>query len=102
MANQNQKNGTTEQNVDQQVQNQAPVNAEPQNGQQQTTETTEQKGGFGAWCKRHWKGLVAGVTGALAVGGSAVVAYKKGKQAGVASVPPQMVEPEDYSLNPNE
>ena len=101
MANQNQKaNETTGEVVNQQVpQNGVPA-TEPQN--QQPAET-EEKGGFGAFCKRNWKKIVAGVTGALAIGGSAVVAYKKGKAAGIMSVPvPQQSEQEDYSLNPNE
>ena len=73
---------------------------QPQNVQQ-PAET--EKHGFGAWCKRNWKKLVAGATGVLAIGGSAVVAYKKGKAAGIMSVPvPQQNEQEDYSLNPNE
>lgn len=93
MANQNK----TEQEKQGTEQNQQ---TEQQNVEQKTEQQTEQKAGFGAWCKRHWKGLVAGVTGALAVGGSAVVAYKKGKAAGIMSVP--VPEQEDYSLNPNE
>ena len=101
MANQNQKaNGTTGDVVNQQVQNDVPAQTEPQN--QQPAETEEK--GFGAFCKRNWKKIVAGVTGALAIGGSAVVAYKKGKAAGIMSVPvpQQSGEQEDYSLNPNE
>ena len=66
---------------------------------QQPAVATEQKGGFGSWCKAHWKGITAGVLGALGIGGSAVVAYRKGKAAGIASVP--VTDGEDYSLNPN-
>ena len=98
MANGNQKaneNVNVENNQVQQTPEQ------PQNVQQPAV--TEEKGGFGAFCKRNWKKIVAGVTGALAIGGSAVVAYKKGKAAGIMSVPvPQQSEQEDYSLNPNE
>ena len=102
MANQNQKANETTGNVDnnQQVQNSVPQ-TEPNTAQPAVT--TEEKGGFGAWCKRNWKKLAAGATGLLAIGGSAVVAYKKGKAAGIMSVPvPQQTEQEDYSLNPNE
>ena len=96
MANQNQK--AENKNVEnEQVQNgteQQPV------VQPQQTETTEKKN-FGGWLKQHWKGVVAGVTGALALGGSAVMAYRKGKAAGINMTPvPQ--EQDDYSLNPNE
>lgn len=77
-----------------------PVNAEPAPQQPATTE--EQKTGFGGWLKKHWKGVVGGVTATAAAVGSAVVAYKKGKAAGVMSVPVQQTETDDYSLNPNE
>ena len=97
MANENEKNVNGEVKTEGAVQNAPaaePVNAAPQQG------TTEEKKGFKAWLKKHWKGAAAGLAGALALGGSAVVAYKKGKAAGIMSVP---VEPtEDYSLNPNE
>ena len=82
-----------------QQQNDVPA-PEPTPAPQQTAE--EQKGGFGTWVKRHWKGLVAGATATAAAVGSAVVAYKKGKAAGQCCVPVQQTEPEDYSLNPNE
>jgi hypothetical protein len=51
------------------------------------------------WFKRHWKGVTAGAVGLVTAVGSAFVAYKKGKAAGIMSVPtpPQ----EDYSLDPN-
>ena len=94
MSNQKKTTGEGEQNQGANVQ-------QPENGQQAVEQQTEKKGGIGAWFKQHWKGVVAGVTGALAVGGSAVVAYKKGKAAGIMSVPvPE--QQEDYSLNPNE
>lgn len=103
MANQNQKNnGTTEQVVNEQPVQQNVVPEQPAPVAQQVAQVEPQKEGFGAWCKRHWKGLVAGVTGTGAVVTSAIFAYKKGKAAGVASVPMPQVEPEDYSLNPNE
>ena len=88
-----------EQNVGAEQVQEAPVQAEPQ--QQTAPQTEEKKGGFGAFVKQHWKGLVATVTGALAIGGSAVVAYKKGKAAGMNYCPPP-TETEDYGLNPNE
>ena len=104
MANQNQKNGNgTEQVVaEQPVQQNVPQTAEQPAGAQQVAQVEQPKEGFGAWCKRHWKGLVAGVTGTGAVVTSAIFAYKKGKAAGAASVPMPTVEQEDYSLNPNE
>ena len=95
----NQKNQNVTEKAQEPVQNEVPVvQAEPV---AQTAEVaTEQKNGFGKWLKKHWKAVVGGVTGALAVGGSAVVAYKKGKAAGINSVP--LPDQEDYSLNPNE
>ena len=56
------------------------------------------------WFKTHWKGLTAGAAAVVTAATSAWLAYKKGKAAGIASVPQQPVqqtEPEDYSLNPN-
>lgn len=54
------------------------------------------------WFKRHWKAVAAGAGAVVTAVGSAVVAYKKGKANGIASVPmPPMAEPEDYSLDPN-
>ena len=91
---QNQNNKGTEQEAQQQAQQtqqEAPVVA-----QQQAQE--QQKSGFGNWMKRHWKGVVGTVTGALAVGGSAIVAYKKGKAAGAVM---QTQQEDDNSLNPN-
>lgn len=100
MANQNQKvveNKTEQVETTQQVE--TPVQAEPQNAPQKQTPAEEPKG-FGTWLKKHWKGVTAGITGVGAAVGSAILAYKKGKQAGVNSVP--VMEQEDYSLNPNE
>lgn len=74
------------------------VQQQQQNVQPQ--QPTEQQKGFGTWCKRHWKGLVAAVTGAGVAAGSAVMAYKKGKAAGINSVP-MPEQQDDYSLNPN-
>lgn len=105
--NNNQKvnNNTTEQVVGEQVQQTAgqPMQqAEPQVVVvPQQTVPVEQKQGFGGWLKQHWKGAVAAVTGVLAVGGSAIVAYKKGKAAGIMSVPMPPQQDDDYSLNPN-
>ena len=104
MANQNnnQNQKTTEnQAVEQQNVQNVQTQAEAPQAQGNAT-TNEQKGGFGSWCKRHWKGLVAGGTGIGAAVTSAVFAYKKGKQAGMMAVPPQTIDSEDYSLNPNE
>lgn len=98
MSNQNQKveNKATEQQVAE-----TPVQAEPQNVQQ-PVQQAQQKTGFGEWLKKHWKGVTAAVTGTGAAVASAVVAYKKGKAAGIAAAPQTVGEPEDYSLNPNE
>ena len=64
--------------------------------QQQEPKQQKAKG----WLKRHWKGVAAAGTGIGAAVVSAFVAYKRGKAAGINSVP--VPEPEDYSLNPNE
>lgn len=97
MSNQNQNQKTEGQEQVQNVQVQAaeaPV--------QQTAPVAEQpKKGFGAWLKQHWKGVVGAVAGTGAVIGSGVVAYKKGKAAGIMSVPVPQQEPDDYSLDPN-
>ena len=105
MANQNQNNQKANNGVVTEPQGQqtagVPAQAEtPQVVVQQPAET--QKQGFGGWLKQHWKGAVAVLTGAAAVGGSAVVAYKRGKAAGIMSVPVPQQEQEDYSLNPNQ
>ena len=99
MGEQNQMQQNGQQVVEQgqqQVQQQEPV--QQQAVQQQVV--TEEKKGFGGWLKKHWKGVTATIIGAGTAVGSAVVAYKKGKAAGVMSVPQQ--EADDYSLNPNE
>ncbi len=55
------------------------------------------------WFKAHWKGIVAGATATAAAVASTIVAYKKGKANGIASMPQIPTAPdEDYSLNPNE
>ncbi len=103
MANQNQK---TEQNVEQvngQTQvNETPAQAETPVQQAPQQQVVTEKKGFGTWLKAHWKGVTAAVTGAGAAVASAVVAYKKGKAAGIMSVPAPQQDAEDYSLNPNE
>ena len=68
---------------------------------QQQTEQAEKKG-FKVWLKQHWKGVTATIVGTGAAVVSAVEAYKKGKAAGVASVPVQQQDADDFSLNPNE
>ena len=91
-------------NEEQNVQNQETAqqqNAQPETPVQQQATQPEEKHGFGAWLKKHWKGVTAGATAVLAAGGSAFVAYKKGKAAGMAGIPVQQ-DAEDYSLNPNE
>ncbi len=95
MSNQNQKVEKVEQKAEQQVQQ-----AEQPVVQQQTQEEPKNKGGIVGWLKSHWKGVTAAAVGI----GTAVTtsAYKKGKAAGIMSVPVQQQEEEDYSLNPNE
>ncbi len=101
MSNQNQK--VNEQKVEQVQQVETPVQAaaEPQVVQQPVAQVQQETGGFKAWMKRHWKGAVGGALGLGTAVGSAWVAYKKGKAAGINSVP-MPTEQEDYSLNPNE
>ena len=67
--------------------------------QQQVANPPAEEGGFKNWIKKHKKGVIATVTGAVAAAGSAFVAYKKGKAAGIMSVPAP--EQDDYSLDPN-
>lgn len=97
MANQN--NQKTEQVAEQQAQ-QAETQAQQQPTEQPQIVVVQKQNGFLQWCKQHWKGLVACIAGAGAVTGSAIVAYKKGKAAGLNYAP--MPEQDDYSLNPNE
>lgn len=100
MSNPN-KQQVTEQQVEQNVQQaNAPVQPEPQQQAPQQVVVQPEKEGFGGWLKRHWKGVTATIVGAGTAVGSAVVAYKKGKAAGVMSVQP-LQETEDYSLDPN-
>jgi hypothetical protein len=58
-----------------------------------------EKKGFGSWLKAHWKGVTAAITGLGITAGTAVVAYKKGKNAQQSQ---QYTATDDYSLNPNE
>ena len=59
-------------------------NADAEEPKKEEPKKEEQKeGGFGAWLKRHWKGVTAGGAGLAAAAASTVVAYKKGKQLGV-------------------
>ena len=97
MSNQNQKVEKVEQKAEQQVQQ-----AEQPVVQQQTQEEPKKKGGIVGWLKSHWKGVTAAAVGIGTAVTTSVVAYKKGKAAGIMSVPVQQQEEEDYSLNPNE
>lgn len=101
MSNQEKKNGTEGQQVTDQQGQQAPAQNQTPEGQQQVVNQTEEKLGFGGWLKKHWKGVTATVLGVGTAVGTSIAAYKKGKAAGVASVPCQYQE-EDYSLNPNQ
>ena len=97
-------NGTVEpKNVEetkvQQVE--TPVQPEPQVVVQVQQPVEQKNGGFFAWCKRHWKALAGAGAGAGLLVTSGVVAYKKGKAAGIMSVPMPQVEQDDYSLDPN-
>lgn len=98
MANngQNQKNEQVQQ-VEAKVETPVQQAAEPV--VQQQAAPVEEKGGFKKWLKDHKKGVIATVIGAFTAGGSAFVAYKKGKAAGIMSVP--VPEQDDYSLDPN-
>lgn len=64
------------------------------NPAQQTAEPPKQN-----WFKKHWKGVAGSAAAVVTVLGTGFVAWKKGKAAGIMSVPtpPQ----EDYSLDPN-
>ena len=98
MGNQNQKQN--EQQVEQEQQVTAPVQAEPVQQQAAPQQVqAEEKKGLGGWLKKHWKGVTATIVGVGTAAGSAVVAYRKGKAAGIMSVPQQ--EADDYSLDPN-
>ena len=71
--------------------------------EQEEQQKSEEKTGLKSWLKRHWRGVTAGIIGTGIIGGSAVLAYKKGKKTGMSYVPlPTEEEQEDYSLNPNE
>lgn len=73
---------------------QQPANAQTNPPTQTVTEPPKPN-----WFKRHWKGVTAGAVGVVTAVGSAFVAYKKGKAAGIMSVPQPPAE--DYSLDPN-
>ena len=105
MANQNQKveNKTVEeQKVEQPVQ-QNEVPQQPAPVQKQAAPAEPAKEGLMDKLKKHWKGVTAVIVGAGLGVGSAFVAYKKGKAAGIMSCPtpePQQ-DPDEYSLDPN-
>lgn len=94
------QNGTEQVNGQVQGTQQAEVPQQQTQQVQQIVQQTE-KQGFGGWLKKHWKGVTAGAAAILAGGGSAFVAYRKGKAAGIMSVPTPPTENEDYSLDPN-
>lgn len=58
-------------------------NADAEEPKKEEPKKEEQKEEFGAWLKRHWKGVTAAGTGLAAAAASTVLAYKKGKQIGV-------------------
>lgn len=70
-----------------------------ENGANQNAGATEEpkKEKLG-WFKQHWKGLTGAVAAILTVGGASVVAYKKGKQAGIMETPMN----DDGSYGPEE
>lgn len=103
MNDQEKTQNTTEQGNGQVQQVNTPAQAEPQQNVQVTAPVQQEKPGFKDHCKKHKKGIIAAILGIGATTVSAIMAYKKGKAAGIMSVPPaQVAEPEDYSLNPNE
>lgn len=79
----NVNNGTNEgeQNV------QKPEGTQENGANQNAGATEEPKKEKLSWFKQHWKGLTGAVAAILTVGGASVVAYKKGKAAGVTQVP---------------
>lgn len=87
----NQQNGQVQQEAAVQ---QAPAQQQAQQVVEQPKEEPKKENFF----KKHWKGLTFGGVGLAATVTSAIAAYKRGKAAGIASVPQQQ---EDYSLNPN-
>lgn len=65
----------------------------------QEAKNVETKQSVKGWLKEHWKGVAGSVAGLGAAAVSAVIAYKKGKEANVL---PTVPESEcDYSLDPN-
>lgn len=76
---------------------------EPQenNGANQTTGTTEQKTEEKlGWLKKHWKAVTAAVAAVVTIGGTGVVAYKKGKAKGIMEIPVQ--DDDGGAYNPEE
>lgn len=70
-----------------------------QNGANQTTGTTEQKTEKLGWLKRHWKAVAGAIAAVVTIGGTGVVAYKKGKAKGIMEVP---VPDDDGAYGPEE
>jgi len=100
MANngQNQKNEQVQQQVAQAENPQVPQQPEQPVVQQQVSANAEEQGGLKNWVKKHKKGVIGAIVGTVTAGVSGFVAYKKGKAAGIMSVP---VPEQDYSLDPN-
>ena len=97
MSNQN-NNQKAEVKVEQTVEQPQPENGVVQ-VVVQAPQSEEKSGGFIQWCKKHWKALTGAALGVAGASAATVVAYKKGKAAGIGCV----VSPdEDYSVNPNE
>lgn len=78
--------------------NQEATQAPAQQQAQQVVEQPKEEPKKENFFKKHWKGITFGGVGLAATVTSAIAAYKRGKAAGIASVPQQQ---EDYSLNPN-
>lgn len=68
---------------------------------QQTAATTTEQAKKPNWVKRNWKKILAGAGAVIAVVGSGVAAYSRGKKAGVQIGYAQQPDQEDYSLDPN-
>lgn len=96
------ENGTQTQEVKTEVtqeqQNNTPV-AQPQT-QVATAPVQQIETKQPGWFKRNWKKVAAGTAAVVTTVGSAIVAYRKGKQAGYSCAMPQ--DGNEYSpLDPN-
>lgn len=66
----------------------------------QEAKVVETKQSVKGWIKAHRKGVAGTIAGIGAAAVSAVIAYRKGKEATMPTVPMES-EDNDYSLDPN-